>query len=148
PRAHHAVGGGPQADAGAAQAGAHPRRRPLGAHVPRRAGPPAVRRGGAVTDLQAAVEALARVPRLLVALDFDGVLAPIVPVPSDARPLPESAAAIDELASLPDTTVALLSGRGRADLAAVSGFGDPVRLIGSHGSELDDGSSPLDDEQR
>ncbi|HLU58962.1 MAG TPA: trehalose-phosphatase [Pseudonocardia sp.] len=101
-----------------------------------------------MTDLQAAVEALARVPRLLVALDFDGVLAPIVPVPSDARPLPESAAAIDELASLPDTTVALLSGRGRADLAAVSGFGDPVRLIGSHGSELDDGSSPLDDEQR
>jgi trehalose 6-phosphate phosphatase len=102
-----------------------------------------------MTDLDAAVRALARVPRLLVALDFDGVLAPIVPVPSDARPLPESVAAIEELVALPGTTVALLSGRGRADLAAVSGFGSPVRLIGSHGSEFgDDGSALLDDEQR
>ena len=101
-----------------------------------------------MTDLRAAVQALARAPRLLVALDFDGVLAPIVSVPSDARPLPESAAALEELAALPGTTVALLSGRGRADLAAVSGFGSPVRLIGSHGSEFDDGAALLDDEQR
>jgi trehalose 6-phosphate phosphatase len=102
-----------------------------------------------MTDLDAAVRSLAQVPRLLVALDFDGVLAPIVPVPSDARPLPESVAAIEELVALPGTTVALLSGRGRADLAAVSGFGSPVRLIGSHGSEFDDdGSALLDDEQR
>jgi trehalose 6-phosphate phosphatase len=102
-----------------------------------------------MSDLDAAVRALARVPRLLVALDFDGVLAPIVPVPSDARPLPEGVVAIEELVALPGTTVALLSGRGRADLAAVSGFGSPVRLIGSHGSEFDDdGSALLDDEQR
>ncbi|MHA6621688.1 trehalose-phosphatase [Pseudonocardia sp. DLS-67] len=101
-----------------------------------------------MTDLGAAVRALARTPRLLVALDFDGVLAPIVSVPSDARPLPASAAALDELAALPDTTVALLSGRGRADLAAVSGFGSPIRLIGSHGSEFDDDASLLDDGQR
>lgn len=101
-----------------------------------------------MTDLHAAVLALAHTPHLLVALDFDGVLAPIVSVPSDARPLPESAAALEELAALPDTTVAMLSGRGRADLAAVSGFGSPIRLIGSHGSEFDDGSALLDDEQR
>lgn len=90
---------------------------------------------------------LARVPRLLVALDFDGVLAPIVPVPSDARPLPGSAAAIRALADLPDTTVALLSGRGLADLAEVSGFGPPVRLVGSHGFEFDEGGTVLDDGQ-
>jgi trehalose 6-phosphate phosphatase len=103
-----------------------------------------------MTDLDAATRAVARVPQLLVALDFDGVLAPIVDVPSEARPLPASAAALAELATLPATTVALLSGRGRADLAAVSGFGSPIRLIGSHGSEFDDGdgSSLLDDEQR
>jgi trehalose 6-phosphate phosphatase len=102
-----------------------------------------------MTGLDAAVQAIAHVPRMLVALDFDGVLAPIVSVPSDARPLPESAAALEELVALPGTTVALLSGRGRADLAAVSGFGSPVRLIGSHGSEFDaDGSALLDDEQR
>jgi trehalose 6-phosphate phosphatase len=103
-----------------------------------------------MTDLDAATRAIAGAPRLLVALDFDGVLAPIVDVPSDARPLPATAAALGMLATLPGTTVALLSGRGLADLAAVSGFGSPIRLIGSHGSEFDnsDGSSLLDDEQR
>jgi trehalose 6-phosphate phosphatase len=101
-----------------------------------------------VTGLDAALAELAAVPRLLIALDFDGVLAPIVPVPSDARPLPGSAAAIGALAALPDTTVALVSGRGLADLAAVSGFGQPVRMVGSHGFEFDDGDVPLDDEQR
>lgn len=97
--------------------------------------------------LGAALAALAAVPRLLVALDFDGVLAPIVEVPSAARPLPAGAAAIGKLATLPDTTVALVSGRGLADLAAVSGFGAPVRLIGSHGGEFDDGGAVLDDAQ-
>lgn len=99
-------------------------------------------------DLPAAVHALAGVPRLLVALDFDGVLAPIVDVPSDARPLPASASALGSLATLPDTTIALVSGRGLADLAAVSGFGAPIRLVGSHGGEFDDGGAVLDDEQR
>ena len=99
-------------------------------------------------DLEGALRALAGVPKLVVALDFDGVLAPIVAVPSDARPLPEARAAIESLVAHPGTTVALLSGRGLADLAAVSGLGRPVRLIGSHGSELDDGGDVLDEVQR
>lgn len=98
--------------------------------------------------LRAAVDAAAAVPHLLVALDFDGVLAPIVPVPSDARPLPRAAAAVRELAGLPATTVTLVSGRGLADLAALSGLEPPVRMIGSHGGELDDGREVLDDAQR
>lgn len=104
-----------------------------------------------MTALDDALRRLAATPRLLVALDFDGVLAPIVPVPSDARPLPASVAAIDALAALPDTTVALVSGRGLADLGAVSGFGPPVRLIGSHGGEFADAGeavSILDDAAR
>jgi trehalose 6-phosphate phosphatase len=104
-----------------------------------------------VAELDDALDALARAPRLLVALDFDGVLAPIVDVPSAARPLPASAEAVRALAALPDTTVALVSGRGLADLGAVSGIGSPVRLVGSHGAELDDdgeGTGLLDDEQR
>jgi trehalose 6-phosphate phosphatase len=101
-----------------------------------------------VSELEAAVQALASVPRLLVALDFDGVLAPIVDVPSEARPLPASAAALGALATLPDTVVVLLSGRGLADLAAVSGFGSPIRMVGSHGGEFDDGAAVLDDAQR
>ena len=99
-------------------------------------------------DLADALAALARVPTLLVALDFDGVLAPIVHDPSSSRPLPGSAAAVRELADLPTTTVAMLSGRALADLRAVSGFGPPVRLVGSHGGEFDDGALELTEEQR
>jgi len=101
-----------------------------------------------VDGLDDAIRALAAVPRLLVALDFDGVLAPIVAVPSAARPLPESAALLADLAALPGTTVALVSGRGLADLAAVSGFGPPIRLVGSHGGQFDDGAAVLDDDQQ
>lgn len=99
-------------------------------------------------QLAEALTRLARQPHLLVALDFDGVLAPIVAVPSQARPLPGSASAIRELSRLPGTTVALVSGRGLDDLATVSGFGQPIRLVGSHGFEFDDGVTVLDDEQR
>ena len=94
-----------------------------------------------------AVRELARAPELLVALDFDGVLAPIVQDPDASRPLPGSAAAVRALAELPGTTVAMLSGRGLADLGKVSGFGPPVRLVGSHGGEFDDGALQLTDEQ-
>lgn len=86
----------------------------------------------------AALDRLAGVPALLVALDFDGVLAPLVDDPSSSRPLPESAEAVRRLAELPGTTVVLVSGRGLDDLAAVSGFGPPVHLVGSHGGEFDD----------
>jgi trehalose 6-phosphate phosphatase len=98
--------------------------------------------------LHDALVELARVPTLLVALDFDGVLAPIVQDPSTSRPLPGSAAAVRALADLPRTSVAMLSGRALADLRDVSGFGPPVRLVGSHGGEFDDGALVLTEEQR
>jgi trehalose 6-phosphate phosphatase len=91
---------------------------------------------------------LAGAPRLLVALDFDGTLSPIVDVPSEARALPAALDAVKGLAALPATTVVLVSGRALASLAEVSGLGPPVRLIGSHGFEPDDGAVPLDDEQQ
>ena len=104
-----------------------------------------------MSDLDEALRRLAAVPRLLVALDFDGVLAPIVAVPSEARPLPESAGAVVGLSAAPGTTVALVSGRGLASLTAVSGFEAPVRMVGSHGAEFDaafGAPSVLDDEQQ
>ena len=61
------------------------------------------------------VSGVAAAPELLVALDFDGTLAPIVPVPSDARALPEALTAIHGLAALPSTTVILMSGRALDD---------------------------------
>jgi trehalose 6-phosphate phosphatase len=99
-------------------------------------------------SLAEALSELARVPTLLVALDFDGVLAPIVQDPATSRPLPRSAAAVRALADLPGTTVVMLSGRALADLREVSGFSSPVRLVGSHGGEFDDGPLVLTEEQR
>jgi trehalose 6-phosphate phosphatase len=98
--------------------------------------------------LDSALAELATAPTLLVALDFDGVLAPIVQDPSTSRPLPGSAAAVHALADLPATTVAMLSGRALHDLQTVSGFATPVRLVGSHGGEFDDGALELTDVQR
>ena len=46
----------------------------------------------------AVLDQLAGVGRLLVALDFDGVLAPLVDDPSASRPLPASADAVRRLA--------------------------------------------------
>jgi trehalose-phosphatase len=90
-------------------------------------------------SLKAAVDRVARVPFLLVACDFDGTLAPIVENPMDAAALPEAVTAIEGLAALPNTAVALISGRARRDLAALTGLSDGVHLVGSHGSEWDAG---------
>ncbi len=89
--------------------------------------------------LRSAVGLIARVPQLLVACDYDGTLAPIVEDPSDAQPLPEAVAAVRALASLPQTTVAVVSGRALRDLAALSRLPSEVHLVGSHGSEFDIG---------
>ena len=86
------------------------------------------------------VEALASVAGrrpLLVASDYDGVLAPLVGDPSAAVPLPGIAGALARLVAADGVTVALVSGRGVADLRAVSGLEGPYRWIGSHGAEYD-----------
>ena len=100
-----------------------------------------------MSGLGKAVAELARASTLLVALDFDGVLAPIVQDPATSRPLPGSATAVRALVELPGTTVVMLSGRALGDLRTVSGFVAPVRLVGSHGGEFDDGGLVLTDEQ-
>ena len=82
---------------------------------------------------------IARVPQLLVACDYDGTLAPIVEDPTTAVPLPEAVAAVRALAALPQTTVAVVSGRALRDLAALSRLPSEVHLVGSHGSEFDIG---------
>jgi trehalose-phosphatase len=89
--------------------------------------------------LRAAVARLARSPVLLIACDYDGTLAPIVDDPTKAVPLPESVAAVRALAALPQTTVAVVSGRALRDLATLSRLPSEVHLVGSHGSEFDVG---------
>ncbi len=88
-------------------------------------------------DLAAAAAALAERPRLLLGLDFDGVIAPIVQRPEDARPLPGSMAAVRRLAGLDGIEVALVSGRALDSLRSVAGVSseDDLSLVGSHGAE-------------
>jgi len=94
---------------------------------------------GIDSALRSAIGVLARVPQLLVACDYDGTLAPIVLNPADAAPLPEAVAAVRQLATLPQTTVAVVSGRALRDLATLSRLPSEVHLVGSHGSEFDVG---------
>lgn len=95
--------------------------------------------GPELTDsLRVACRELAALPNLLVCSDFDGTLAPIVPLPSDARPASDGVDALLRLAGLPATTVAVVSGRSLRDLAELSGLPPQVHLVGSHGAELGD----------
>jgi trehalose-phosphatase len=90
-------------------------------------------------ELRAAINRLAKVPQLLVACDYDGTLAELVEDPTAATPLPESVAAVRSLASLPQTWVAVVSGRALRDLATLSRLPAEIFLVGSHGSEFDIG---------
>jgi trehalose 6-phosphate phosphatase len=103
-------------------------------------------------ELLGAVRRVAATEHLLVAMDFDGTMAPLVDHPSDSRALPRAAAAFAGLADLPRTTTALISGRALDSLRAVAFPPEQALLIGSHGAELwmGPGSSQLklDDEQR
>ncbi|MGH3860809.1 trehalose-phosphatase [Actinokineospora sp.] len=90
-------------------------------------------------DLRRAIVQIARTPRLLVACDYDGTLAPIVEDPEKARPHTESVGALRSLAGLHETTTAVISGRALRDLATLSRLPSEVHLVGSHGSEFDVG---------
>ncbi|QIS08422.1 trehalose-phosphatase [Nocardia arthritidis] len=90
-------------------------------------------------ELRRALSTVARVPRLLVASDYDGTIAPIVSDPAKAYPHRESVNALRALAGLTGTTAAVISGRALRDLAALSRLPVEVQLIGSHGSEFDVG---------
>ncbi|MHC6594748.1 trehalose-phosphatase [Arthrobacter sp. C152] len=96
-------------------------------------------------ELRDAVRRIARTEHLLVAMDFDGTMAPIVGRAGDARPLPRSASAFAGLAVLPRTTTALISGRALASLREVASPPVNTLLIGSHGAEawLGPGSTEL-----
>ena len=73
-------------------------------------------------ELQRALDATSRVDKLLITCDFDGTLAPIVNNPEDARMLPAAATALRALAELPDTEVALVSGRALGVLRTLTGY--------------------------
>ena len=90
-----------------------------------------------MSSLENRIQEISCVPILLVATDYDGTISPIVDDPSKARPHREAIVALRMLASLPQTHVAVISGRALADLAMLTGLPEDVHLVGSHGSEFD-----------
>jgi trehalose 6-phosphate phosphatase len=72
----------------------------------------------------------------LVALDFDGTLAPVSPHPEDARPVPGADRVLRAVRAT-GATLAVVSGRSVASLLRVSGFGAIPGLViyGTHGAE-------------
>lgn len=89
--------------------------------------------------LAALIDEIARTPLLLVASDFDGTLAPIVAEPAAAEADRESVVALKALAAMPQTHVAIISGRSLEDLARRARDVDEAHLVGSHGSEFEVG---------
>lgn len=86
-------------------------------------------------ELLSALATAAATEHLLVALDFDGTMSPLVDRAEDARAIPGSAAALRELAQLPRTTTALISGRALDSLRRVASPEPETLLVGSHGAE-------------
>ena len=89
-------------------------------------------------DDGALLDHLALVRPLLVASDFDGVLAPIVDDPASSAPLPASIEALARLQAMARTSVAIVSGRERRQLLAMVPGAERFTLVGSHGAEIDE----------
>lgn len=106
------------------------------------------------TDLRSAVTAFAARPRVLVATDFDGVLAPLVADPMKSRAMPGGLEALRAAATLEGVSTALISGRDLATLIELTGIGpdDGIALIGSHGAQTNfepaQGAAFVDDEAK
>jgi trehalose 6-phosphate phosphatase len=73
---------------------------------------------------------------VLVALDFDGTLAPITPHPEDARPLPGVHRVLRDVRAA-GAALAVVTGRSVSSLLRVSGFGaiPGIVIYGTHGAE-------------
>ena len=72
----------------------------------------------------------------LLALDFDGTLAPLVEDPEAARIPSATQAALHALAQAPQVSLALVSGRPAHYLARLANPPDQTLIAGSHGAEM------------
>jgi trehalose 6-phosphate phosphatase len=74
--------------------------------------------------------------RVLVMLDYDGTLTPIVAHPDSAVPTVEVKSLLGALAARPGVVLAILSGRALKDVRARVGVGGLI-YAGNHGLEID-----------
>ena len=90
--------------------------------------------GTELTEIVTAVRA--DLPHALVALDFDGTLAPLVPDPAASRPLPGTVTALRTLARR-GTLVAVITGRDARTAIELGGFDAVPGLVveGLYGAE-------------
>lgn len=86
--------------------------------------------------LRDALETLAKSPEILIALDFDGTLAPLVDDYETSRMIAPARSALEELSTEPGVTIALVTGRS---IDSVKRVADPLAswfVVGSHGIEI------------
>lgn len=95
-----------------------------------------------------ALDHLANVEALLVCMDFDGTICPLGTDAYTVTPDPRAISALEALAELPGTDVAILSGRHLDGLRRVCPLGPPVTLVGSHGAEPASGGPELSEDER
>jgi len=86
-------------------------------------------------DLEEVGSRIASAPYLLVCLDFDGTLAAIADSPDKVRLEPETRSLLGELAQRPGVTLAVISGRNRAELQSLINLPDLI-YAGNHGLEI------------
>jgi trehalose 6-phosphate synthase/phosphatase len=91
---------------------------------------------GIPDDLDLALQSIAGAENVLIALDFDGTLAPHVDHPDDARAIAGTREAVQALLDLPGVRVAFVSGRALVSLQHVARPQSSVLLTGSHGIEM------------
>lgn len=88
----------------------------------------------AVINLPYFWDRMARSPRKLLALDYDGTLAPFRLERMQAYPYPGVPGLLERISGRSDTTLAIISGRPLAELAILLGSFNGI-LVGSHGIE-------------
>lgn len=89
-------------------------------------------------SLPEAIDRLMANDQVFVGIDFDGTLAPIVEHPDLAVPDERAIALLKGLTGVPRLSVAVVSGRARADLRARVGEIPGLTLIGEHGNDVGD----------
>ena len=96
----------------------------------------------------AVAERLGQSSRILLMLDFDGTLAPIVSRPGDARVPEQTMATLLALQKCPNVVLAAVSGRSVRDVQRLMGL-DGLHYFGSHGRErIRPGSDAVETEAR
>ena len=88
------------------------------------------------SDLITALGDLASKRQVLLCLDFDGTLAPLVSDPEASKTLAPAREALEKLTAMSGVTIALVTGRAIDSLKRVA---DPLKewfLVGSHGIEV------------